>query len=69
MKCPLCGCRRFYFKDPDDPFEIYPFEVKDGQAGFDPEVEAPEAVEFDDGTETFCDKCSWHGPFQEIEKN
>ncbi len=68
MKCPMCGCQRFYLKDPDDPFETYPFEIQDGDVRFDPEVEEPDAVEFDERTETFCERCAWHGPSREMEK-
>ena len=25
MKCPQCGCEKFYVKDPDDEYETYEF--------------------------------------------
>ena len=26
MKCPVCGSRRFFAKNPDDDFDMYEFE-------------------------------------------
>jgi len=66
MTCPLCGCRRFYLKDPDDRFETYPFELIDGEVRFDAEVEVPDTPDVDKKTETFCEQCAWHGPLQEM---
>jgi hypothetical protein len=68
MKCPMCGCRRFYLKDPDDQFETYPFELINGDVSFDPEVEEPDAPDLNEKTETFCEKCAWHGPLKEMGK-
>ena len=31
MKCPLCGCVSFYVKDPDDAYETYEFDWRDGR--------------------------------------
>jgi hypothetical protein len=66
MKCPMCGCQRFYLKDPDDPYETYPFELEDDKVSFDPEVDESDAPTFEDNTVTFCERCAWHGPFQEM---
>ena len=68
MKCPICGCQRFYLKSPEDEYETYPFELKDGEICFDPGVEPSEVSEVDEKEEAFCDRCAWHGPFQEIKK-
>ncbi|MFC1825941.1 hypothetical protein ACFLYZ_00935 [Thermodesulfobacteriota bacterium] len=61
MKCPVCSSVKFYIKDPDDEYETYGFEYKDGTICFDAHTSEPEIPEIDEGTETFCDKCSWHG--------
>ena len=61
MKCPMCGSLRFFIKDPDDPYETYPVEIKDGQLSFDPEADTDEFPEIQDDTETYCEKCAWHG--------
>ena len=39
MKCPKCGCEKFYIKDPDDEYETYEFEGRDGEICFDPDVD------------------------------
>ena len=36
MKCPVCGCIKFYVKDPADEYETYEFECNDGVICFDP---------------------------------
>jgi hypothetical protein len=68
MKCPVCGCQDFFVKNPEDEFEVYPFDVKDGKVRFDAEVDASQAPAVSERTETFCDKCAWHGPLTEMEK-
>jgi hypothetical protein len=40
MKCPLCGCKTFYLKDPDDEYETYEFELHDGKVAFGPDVDS-----------------------------
>ena len=35
MKCPTCGCERFYIKDSDDEYEIYEFTTAKGTIEFD----------------------------------
>ena len=38
MKCPVCGCIKFYVKDPVDEYETYEFECSDGVICFDSDV-------------------------------
>ena len=52
-------------KDPDDPYETYPFEFKDSRLIFDPEVDADDTPKYNENTETFCEKCAWHGKLGE----
>lgn len=59
-KCPQCGCKRFYFKDPENAFETYEFEVVDGQFRFTDDTQRFDARLDDEETMTFCDRCSWH---------
>lgn len=66
-QCPVCGCRRFYVKDPDDPYEQYALEIMDGQACFEgdaPAAHGRPALGAD--TELFCDRCSWHDRLQTL---
>jgi hypothetical protein len=65
MKCPICGCKNFYVKDPEDEYETYGFELKDGEVSLDDQDDTGE-LEIDSDTETYCDKCSWHGKLQEL---
>jgi hypothetical protein len=68
MECPLCGCQEFYLKDPADEFETYEFSVTSGDVRFSADAEGVPVPEVREGTETFCNNCSWHGPFQELKK-
>ncbi|MBR9979974.1 MAG: hypothetical protein KFF50_03000 [Desulfatitalea sp.] len=65
-KCPQCGCRRFYVKNPDDAYDIYEFECRNGEVCFDEGVDGDSCPEISDGTETFCNKCAWHDQFSKI---
>lgn len=69
MECPLCGCQHFFIKNPDDEFETYEFSVASGQVRFGEDAEAASAPEVRGTTETFCNKCSWHGKFQDLKKS
>ncbi|MGD9306979.1 MAG: hypothetical protein PVF79_22125 [Desulfobacterales bacterium] len=56
----------FYIKDPDDEYETHEFELVNGQVAFGSDDEASSIPELHDDTETYCNKCSWHGEFKEI---
>ena len=58
MKCPLCGCKKFYLKDPDDEYETYGFDCESGEACFDPGIDGDSHI--------YCDTCSWNGKYDEI---
>jgi hypothetical protein len=68
MKCPVCGCQGFYVKDPEDEFETYELRVGDGGIAFEPGTDASAAPALGDATETFCNKCSWHGKLGELDE-
>ena len=68
MECPLCGCQEFFVKDAEDEFETYEFSVAGGEAKFSNDAESAAIPEVRDTTETFCNRCSWHGKFQELKK-
>jgi hypothetical protein len=61
MKCPICGCQKFFVKDPADEYETYEFDLQDGQAVFPADPQ-----EMTGDTETYCHRCSWHGPFAKL---
>jgi hypothetical protein len=68
MKCPLCGCQSFYFKDPDDEFDIFPFDFKENQIFFASEIDTSGIPKLTDETETYCNQCAWHGLLTPIQK-
>jgi hypothetical protein len=65
-KCPVCGCEKFYVKNPDDEYDIYGFECRDGEICFEEELEEEERPDIGDGTETFCSRCAWHDKFNAL---
>ena len=68
MRCPLCKHERFYYKDPDDPYETYGFTCESGDICFDAELETEDIPELTEETRIYCDHCAWSGSFQEIKK-
>jgi hypothetical protein len=68
MKCPLCGCKNFFVKNPDDEFETHEFSMVGGEVSFSAGAEDGPVPELQETTEAFCNKCSWHGEFQELKK-
>jgi hypothetical protein len=68
MECPLCGCQDFFIKDPQDEFETYEFSVSGGELRFRADAEGAEVPEVRDATETYCNRCAWHGRYQELKK-
>jgi hypothetical protein len=68
MKCPVCGCMKFYVKDPDDDYETYEFESRDGVICFDSDVNDSEVPKIEKETETYCNKCAWHDKFKKLSR-
>jgi hypothetical protein len=59
-KCPLCSSQNFFIKDPDDPYEIYEFDLQEGEIVFRTEGDESELPEIEGETETYCNRCAWH---------
>ena len=66
MACPLCKSQRFYVKDPEDVFETYDFELQNGQLHFEDPQSAPKQEQVKEESEIFCQRCAWHGPYDQI---
>jgi hypothetical protein len=66
MKCPLCGCKKFYLKDPDDEYETYGFDCESGEACFDPGIDDSDVPELTSDSHIYCDTCSWSGRHDDI---
>ena len=67
MQCPLCKKKRFYLKDPEDPYETYAFSSDSGGISFDSGLDAPAVPELSEETRIYCNHCSWNGRFREIQ--
>ena len=66
-KCPTCGCKTFYIKNPEDEYEVYVFTCDDGEVCFDAEISETETPpQIEDETETYCNNCAWHDSFKKI---
>ena len=63
MQCPDCGSQRFYVKDPEDQYNIYEFDLKEGRIVYSAKESESDPLEIVDDTETFCDRCAWHDKF------
>ncbi len=64
----MCGCERFYVKDPDDEYEIHEFDLQGVLVVFTAKKVDGGGPDIEDETETYCDNCSWHGKFKELIK-
>ena len=65
-KCPLCSSNRFYVKDPEDAYEMYEFDLENGELVFPEEEDISEVPAIEENTETYCTRCSWHGKFNTL---
>ena len=68
MKCPTCGCEKFYIKDENDEYEIYEFTTSGEKIVFDEGLDQQEIPQITDGRETFCNQCAWHGKFDTLDR-
>jgi len=69
MKCPDCGAQRFYVKDPEDQYNIFEFDLVEGEIVCSEEAIDSEPLEVVDETETYCDRCAWHDKFKTLKKS
>ncbi len=65
-KCPVCGCEKFYVKNPDDEFDVYEFDCKEGKICFDQDIDEGDPPQILDETQTYCDSCAWHDRFDKL---
>lgn len=65
-KCPLCGSRFFFVRDPADEYEVNRFELRSEGCVFESGLDAQS--ELHPGREVFCDSCSWHGDVDQLEQ-
>jgi hypothetical protein len=67
-KCPVCGSKTFHVKHPDDQYDIYEFECRDGEVRFQEDLADEDCPPIDDSTETYCNTCAWHDKFDKLKK-
>lgn len=69
MACPLCGCKSFFFKDPNNAHDVYSFDLEAGGVVFSEDVDESECPEITDKTQIECSDCAWHGKYDELKKD
>jgi len=52
--CPVCRAQGFYLRLPEDQYEIYEFEITDGNLAFKPDSNKPDDLELSAETEIYC---------------
>jgi len=57
-KCPYYSSQSFYFKAPQDEYEIYEFDLKGGEIVFSLDNLETDWPKIHGDTETYCSKCS-----------
>jgi hypothetical protein len=62
----LCGCEHFYVKNPEDEYETFEFDVRNGEIAFTSDDAQGGCPEIQDNTEAYCDNCAWHGKWKQI---
>jgi ssRNA-specific RNase YbeY (16S rRNA maturation enzyme) len=67
-KCPVCASHKFFLRDAEDEFEVHDFEIIAGEIVVSPAEAGSQAPPVEDGTETHCSRCSWHGPLGRLKK-
>ena len=68
MKCPACGSQSFYRKDPEDQYNIFEFDLKDGEIISNAEEAESNQPDIVEETETFCKRCAWHDKFKLLKR-
>jgi hypothetical protein len=66
MKCPDCNSEKFYVKNPEDEYEVFTFQCPDNVVCFDADVDEAAAPEVGSDTETYCERCAWHGKLSDM---
>jgi len=66
MECPLCKCKKFYLKNPDDEYETYGFDCESGDVCFDPGIDDDDVPDLTGDSHIYCDTCTWSGKYDAI---
>jgi hypothetical protein len=63
----MCGCEKFYIKDPDDEYETFEFCIEAGGPVFSDDIDESEYPEVSAETRTYCNQCAWNGKLSELD--
>ena len=66
-KCPACKSENFYLKDPDDEYEIFEFDLQEGEMIFLGNEGLKDPPPLRDETRIFCNRCAWNGRKTDLE--
>jgi len=66
-KCPACQSEAFFLRDPDDEYELFPFEVRDGKITFREREDPQSPPALGEDTRIFCSRCAWKGKKIDLE--
>jgi len=66
-KCPACKSENFYLKDPNDEFEIFEFDLQEGEMIFLGNEGSKHPPPLRDETRIFCNRCAWNGRKTDLE--
>ena len=67
-KCPVCGCEKFYCKNPEDDYDTTALRIADGVAEPADTDAGSDAPRITADTEAYCDRCTWHAPLGDVLK-
>jgi hypothetical protein len=66
MECPYCRSRNFYLKNPEDEYETYEFDLREGSIEFLEKGNPPLSLPLEKDTQVFCNRCVWHGRMEDL---
>jgi len=66
MECPYCRSRNFYLKNPEDEYETYEFDLREGSIEFLEKGNPPLSLPLEKDTRVFCNRCAWHGRMEDL---
>ena len=62
--CPVCRCKSFYIKNPEDSFETYEIDME--SLSGEEQDDVPGWCGRVKETTLYCNRCSWHGEMGEL---
>ena len=66
MKCPVCDCKYFNLKDPDNPYRYYKFKCDGEDVVFEDDVTVDQLDQNGAAMTAHCLQCVWQGSLAEL---